>query len=201
MMQVRRSAPRLGGLLGCILSLGACGATRHTFVAPNYDERAADAIKRIAVLGCAPQGPAGLAEVTAAVGADLVKLRKNYLVQKVGVAHQHWAEACADTACEGVLLVRTLAQTGDAQIQSLKLATALLRCRDGALLWRSESAAQSRSDDAKLVDLVATYTSDLGVAASTFAAPAFVVLQGMIEAMPDPTLSDPEIAEKLDQAQ
>ena len=178
-------------------ALCACSTTRHQFFSPTYDAAGPAAIKKVAVVGWAPHEHRGLAEVLGAVGTDLVKLRKNYLVTATSTAQIHWAEACGSQA-DGILYIRALHSQSLGHKQHLTLSLEMLRCRDGALLWRAEGSGTQASDDAKLCELVANYTSQLGPAGSSFAAPAFVILQDLVEALPNPVLSSDEVAEKLE---
>jgi probable lipoprotein (TIGR04455 family) len=154
-------------------------------------------VKRLVVAGWAHPAQPGLAEVLATVGTDMVKLRKNYLVYEPAVIKLQWAEACRDHV-EGVLLVRSLVCQGDNQTVALRLVAELLRCSNGDLLWRGEAKGTRSAHDANLVEATSHYTSVLGSAAALYTAPAFGLLQDLVAAMPDPTLDDAEVAEKIE---
>ena len=80
----------------------------------------------------------------------------------------------------------------------MNVAASLFDCKTGALVWhaRGETSAESRDPD--LANLVKTYKNRLGPEAETWAAPAFVLLQDLFETLPEPTLSDKDLEEKIE---
>jgi probable lipoprotein (TIGR04455 family) len=190
-------------LVVALAALGqACSSVTAVYQQPGYSAQGPAPIKRIVVAGwgptdAAPGEAAGLGEVLAHVAADLIKLRKNYLVYDTRVLKQHWAEGCADKV-EGVLLVRPLEAVPAGGQVRMRLAMELLRCSDGALAWRAEAADRSAEKDADLAQLTATYVQQVGEAATRYAAPAFVVLQALVRELPDPTLTDDDVTEKIE---
>jgi probable lipoprotein (TIGR04455 family) len=203
-------SPLLGGLL-CAASL-SCSSLGAVYLQPGYGRegpagkgpapqgqaaQSAGPVKRLVVAGWAHPAQTGLGEVLAAMGTDMVKLRKNYLVYEPEVIKIQWAEACRDHV-EGVLLVRSLNCRGDNQTVTLHLVAELLRCSNGDLLWRGEAKGTHSAHDANLVEATSHYTSVLGSAAALYTAPAFGLLQDLVAAMPEPTLDDAEVAEKIE---
>lgn len=197
-----RFAAKPSRALAVLLALGcaaACSSVRATYRQAGYDARAKDAIKRVAVVGWAPQNEADLGPVLAHVAADLIKLRKNYLVTGASAGYAgRWSMACAD-GVQGVAMVRALevARAGGGRVQ-MTLALELLRCSDGALLFREEASGSRSFDDAHLRGLTQNYTALLGEDARHFAAPSFGLLQPMVAALPDPVLDDAEVEEKIE---
>ncbi|HET6343741.1 MAG TPA: MXAN_6521/LA_1396 family lipoprotein [Myxococcota bacterium] len=195
--------PRPSPLLLAIAALGpACSSVTAVYQQPGYSAQGPQPIKRIVVAGWGPastgsEGAAGLGDVLAHVAADLIKLRKNYLVYDSRLIKQHWAEGCTDKV-EGVLLVRPLEATPAAGQLRIHLAMELLRCSDGALTWRAEACDKSAEADADLAQLTATYVQQVGEAATRYAAPAFVVLQALVRELPDPSLTEEDINEKIE---
>lgn len=177
-------------------ALAGCSTLGSTYVAPGYKSTSADAVKRITIGAWAPTEQAGAAPVIARVAADFVKLRKNYLVPEA-VALRGWEEGCKEGR-DGVLTVRvTKSELKDREVD-LHLVTELYRCADGALLWRAEGCGEAKSNDESLKQMVENYTREVGPDAERFAAPAFVVLQDMLNAMPDVVLTDAEVEEKIE---
>ncbi len=178
------------------LALVGCSSLGTTYVAPGYLSTSADAVKRITVGAWAPADQAGAAPVIARIAADFVKLRKNYIVPE-SLALKGWEEGCKDNR-EGVLAVRVLKSAIENQDVELTVAVELFRCRDGALLWRAEGKGDGKSNDESLKEMVSNYARDVDPAAAQFAAPAFVVLQDVLNALPDVVLSDAEVEEKIE---
>ena len=178
------------------LLLVSCSSVHAVYQQPGYDGHHNDAIKRIAVVGWASPAYPNLNEVLSRVTTDLIKLRKNYLVHSSGATPRSWTEMCAKL--DGVLMVRALnVQAADGSI-NLTLAAELFRCTDGALAWRAEGEKRNRSRDEDLTNLTGSYHADLGAAADTYAAPAFALIQQLIESLPDPVLNDEDVTEKIE---
>ena len=179
-----------------LLGVCACSAVQSVYQKPGYDVGGAEAVKRIAVGSWAPSDHAGLADILTVVTADLVKLRKNYLVYESVAIKQSWAELCGER--QGVLLVRAL----DAQVTGksvrLDLVLELYRCQDGALLWRAAGQATNDADDPDLVQLSESYSRQVGGPATQYAAPAFALLQQLIAELPNPTLTGADVDEKIE---
>lgn len=196
----QKPAGRLRALaLSLLCATGACSAVRHTYRQAGYDALGKNAIKRVAVVGWAPQAEADLGPVLAHVAADLIKLRKNYLVTGASSGYAgRWSLAC-DNGVQGVAMVRALEveRTGSGKV-TMTLALELLRCSDGALLFRNEARGKRAFDDAHLRSLTQNYTALLGEDARQFAAPSFGLLQPMVASLPDPVLDDAEVEEKIE---
>lgn len=190
-------AHRLAWALGWA-SLSGCGTLSAVYVQPAYTAAAPDAITHLRVAAWAPAHAEDLAPMMAAVAADLVKLRKNYLVVAAGPGPGALGDPCSPQV-QGVLWFRALEVTAPAAGKvGLRAALELYRCRDGALLYRAEGYRATRSQDASLADLVATYKQQLQGRGAAWAAPAFSLAQALVEPLPDPTLSDAQIEEKIE---
>lgn len=179
-----------------LLVTTGCSTLGHSYAAPGYSSTAADAVKRITVSAWAPEGQAGAAPVMARIAADFVKLRKNYIVPE-SQASKGWEDGCKENR-DGVLNVRMLDSKIEKEEVELTVAVELFRCKDGALLWRAEGRGDGKSTDENLKEMVANYARDVDPAATQFAAPAFVVLQDVLNAMPDVVLNDAEVEEKIE---
>lgn len=173
----------------------ACSNVGHVYHAPGYQPLDATAVKRIVVGAWAPKAEA--APVIARVAADFVRLRKNYLVvESVGFT-RGWEESCKENV-QGVLAVRALESKQEKNEVTLRVATELYRCQDGALLWRAEADGEADADDENLKATVENYANTFGDVAKTYAAPAFVVLQDVLNALPNVTLTSAEEDEKIE---
>lgn len=185
-------------LAALVLSSNACSHLSSQYVMPGYGAGDSQAIKHITIAAWAPDNAPQLAMVLAQVAQDLIKLRKNYLVHGAGPWILGAEPGCAE-GVDGVVLLRVM----DAQMkapQDVKLhgALSLLRCRDGAEIFRSEGHVTTAINDKSLADLTATYKAQLGDAASRWAAPAFALVQALADPLPDPHLTDHDIEEKIE---
>ncbi len=192
------------GLLSLLVALLCthCSAVQGRYVQPGYPPVGGDrgeqaVVKRISVAAWADAKDTGLADVLTAVGGDLIKLRKNYLVYPPMAIKQSWAEGC-QAHVTGVILIRVLGLEVNDQEVAMRLAMELYRCDGGALLWRAETAGRRRSSDEHLNALTSSYTSTLGTSAALYAAPAFSLLQDLVAALPEPELDEADILEKIE---
>lgn len=211
-VRIRRRTYALGLVL-LTGQLAACSAARCQYKDPLLmGPRASEASlpKRLAIAGWS-QGARSdgqksaaqakdplVGDVLARVAADFIKLRRNYLVYDTVAVHRSFAEACQGKV-EGVLLVRALeAGMPDRGEVHLNLSAELYRCGDGALVWRVEGAARSQSQVADLAQLTDNYVSALGEPSRPYVAPAFSLLQDLFGELPDVTLSNDEVEEKIE---
>lgn len=136
--------------------------------------------------------------VLAHVGADFVKMRRNFLVYRTDTISRHWAEACQKPV-EGVLLIRALsARTQTSDRLALEVAAELYECAQGALLWRLEGQTTTTTHDAHLSHLTQNYAETLGKNQAGWIAPSFSLLQDLLEQLPNVVLSDTEIDERIE---
>lgn len=194
-------------MLCSVLQLTACASGRCHWQRQTALSSAQKALpKRLAIVGWPQQGAILQTEfsatqvglVLAHVGADFVKMRRNYLIYRTETIARHWAEAC-EKPVEGVLLIRALnARAKTTDHLALEVAAELYDCAEGALLWRIEGQTNSATQDAHLTQLIQNYTETLGKHQETWIAPSFSLLQGLLEQLPNVTLSDAEIDERIE---
>lgn len=98
---------------------------------------------------------------------------------------------------EGVLSVRAYDVTLGTEIK-LHLVAELHSCQTGALLWRTDGSEGNPTADEDLVELTKSYVANLGEEVNSYAAPAFLVLRDMLDALPDVVLTDDEVMEKIE---
>jgi probable lipoprotein (TIGR04455 family) len=174
-------------------------AVDSSYLLRGYPGHDAAAVKRIAVAAWAPADHHEIGALAADIATDFVKLRKNYLVHEPIVVQRDFGEACSP-GLEGVLAIRVLeVALADAdRVVTTRIEASLYRCADGALLWRTTGALTAASNDQSLQSLAAAYGERAGAAAARFAAPLFALLQQLLVPLPDPVLTDEEIAEKIE---
>jgi hypothetical protein len=99
---------------------------------------------------------------------------------------------------QGVLAIRALSAEVVAGEAMLELVAELYDCATGALLWRVVGSQGNESANEDLAALTKSYIDNLGDAVKPYAAPAFLVLRDMLDLLPDVTLKDAEVMEKIE---
>jgi len=188
-----------------LLASACAGPLGATYLAPGYLPTAPEAVKHVMVVAWAAPSEAPLADMLAVLGADVIKLRRDYLVYGSAPVIQNPLEKCKerlapenDATMQGVLALRLLENTALQNDVTLALALELYRCADGALLWRGEAKTTTASNDPNLVETVKGYQGRFGTAAEATAAPAFIAIKALVEALPNPVLSDDEVGVKIE---
>ena len=179
-----------------IATTTACSAVQTSWVRPGYAPAETAAVKRIAVVAWAEPTDTALAKALGQIAADRIKLKLDYLVVHSGVMARGWSDACAEL--EGVLSIRALAMTKLDGNLDLDLVAELHDCRNGALIWRTRGSDATGSADDDLARMTETYVSSLGAGVEPYIAPVFLMLRDMLASLPNPTLSDEEILEKIE---
>jgi len=204
-----RSAARIPLLLLLLVPLlaSACGSPlKLAYGLRGYGPSGPDTIKHVALLAWAPTDTPKLAELLARETADVLRLRRNYLVHAVAPMRQSWAEACRIEATasgpalelQGVIAVRLLDAVMSEGKVAMTLSMELYRCADGALVSRSEAKEASDPAEADLQLLVSGYVAEFGALAEQHAAAAFILIKTLVDALPNPVLTDDEIEQKIE---
>ena len=185
-----------------------CGSVSHIYKKADYQAWSATSLKRIAVGSWASEADTPLDQVLLHVTTDLVKLRTHYLVYNAQVAPLGFAALCSktegDKKPEAVLLVRALRSSYEADEDpkaskvNLELSLELYRCQDGALIWRATADDEDKIDNHDLAQLTDIYTQSLGPLATRWSSMAFSLLQRLVAALPNPSLNDEDILEKIE---
>ncbi len=182
----------------CLLTTAAvsCSAVREAYRLDGYMPTGIGAVKHITVRAWSPNESPALGATLSLMTARMTNQYTNYLVHSQGPLSKGWSEACA--GMQGVLVVRTLlVATGPAET-TLDLSLELFRCADGALLWRTAGSGSYDPADEDLKNLTSAYINDVGEEARPYAAPAFVLIKDLIEALPNPPpLTDEEIDQRI----
>lgn len=175
-----------------------CSHLSAQYVMPGYGAQGPQVIKHVTLAAWAPQNAPGLAPVVAQVAVDMIKLRKNYLVHDVVPWSLQETAGCSE-GIEGILLLRVLdSHTEPPEDTTLHGSLTLLRCSDGAQVFRSEGQLTTAVHDKSLADLRGSYLRQLGEPGGRWAAPAFALVQALAEPLPDPHLSEQDIEAKIE---
>ncbi len=172
-----------------------CTSVRHRFMADGYTKDPGQMIKRIVIISEPPPQNEALAGLLNAMTRDLIKTNRNYLVYGTLSTEQEVAEACKKL--DGVLKIRVDRAEVVGEHIDLEITGELRRCPD-AVIWSATARASGKSQTRSLKNLVQDYVEEYGSQAEVYAAPAFNIIEDIIEAMPDPELTEDELTEKID---
>jgi probable lipoprotein (TIGR04455 family) len=153
-------------------------------------------VKRIVIISEPSPQNKDLAGLISAMARDLIKTNRNYLVYGVLSTEREVAEACKTR--DGVLKMGVgWVDVAGGHID-LEITGELRRCSDNATVWSATARASGKSRNRSLKNLVQNYVEEYGKEAEVYAAPAFNILEDIVEAMPNPELTEDELMEKID---
>jgi len=188
-------------LVACIvISLAlvsfACTSVRHRFIVEGYTKNPGQMIKRIVIISESSPQNKDLAGLISAMTRDLIKTNRNYLVYGTLSTEREVAEACKIR--DGVLKMRVDRADVVGEHINLEITGELRRCSDHSVVWSATARASGKSQDRSLKNLVQNYVEEHGKQAEIYAAPAFNIIEDIVEAMPNPGLTEDELMEKID---
>ena len=174
----------------------ACASVHRRFIVEGYQKNPGQMIKRIVIISKPPHQNRSLAGLISAMTRDLIRTNRNYLVYGIVSTEREVAEACKSR--DGVL--KMLVERADAigGHIDLEITGELLRCSDKSVVWSATARASGKSRNRSLKNLVQNYVEEYGNQAEVYAAPAFNVIEDIVEAMPYPELTEDELMEKID---
>jgi probable lipoprotein (TIGR04455 family) len=153
-------------------------------------------IKRIVIISRPPPQNSDLAGLISAMTRDLIKTNRNYLVYGTVSTEREVADACK--TCDGVLTISVGRANAVGERIDLEITGELCRCSDKSVVWSATARASGKSRNRSLKNLVQHYVEKEGPQAEKYAAPAFNILGDIVEAMPNPELTEDELIEKID---
>jgi probable lipoprotein (TIGR04455 family) len=188
-------------LIGCaVLSMMlvsfACTSVRHRFVVEGYQKNPGQMVKRIVMVSDPFPQNRDLAELIGAMTRDLIKTSKNYLVYGTASTEREVAEACK--TLDGVLKISVNRADAAGGRIDFEITGELRRCSDKSAVWNATARASGNSRNRSLKNLVQNYVEKYGDLAEVYAAPAYNILQDLVETMPNPELTEDELMEKID---
>jgi probable lipoprotein (TIGR04455 family) len=188
-------------LVGCVvismvLSSFACTSVRQRFVVEGYQKNPGRMIKRIVIMSDPFPQNRDLAGLISAMTRDLIKANRNYLVYGTASTEREVAEACK--TLDGVLRMSVGRADAAGGRIDLEITGELRRCSDNSAVWNATGRASGKSRSRSLQNLVQNYVEKYGDLAEVLAAPAYNILQDIVETMPNPELTEDELMEKID---
>ncbi|MEL7304186.1 MAG: MXAN_6521/LA_1396 family lipoprotein [Myxococcota bacterium] len=197
-----------GTFVGVLMVLAAvgCSSLDARYLKAGYDSTAAGAVKHITVVSVAPD--VELARLLGRIASERVKLKMNYLVYDEQIAVPGWSSGCTlddenaeqdeDREIDGVLALQVLEDiTADNEVE-FTIEGRLMRCRDGALLWRAQVTDSASSNDDDLESFAESFRDEFPAQAPRAAIPLLVSLIDLLEALPDVVLNEDEEIMKIE---
>ena len=174
----------------------ACTSVHRRFIVEGYQKNPGQMIKRIVLISEPFAQNQDLTRLVSAMTRDLIRTNRNYLVYGILSTEQEVAEACK--TCDGILKMSVGRADAVGEYIDLEITGELRRCSDKSVVWSATARASGKSRNRSLENLVQNYTEKHGHQAEVYAAPAFNVIEDLVEAMPNPDLTEDELMEKID---
>jgi probable lipoprotein (TIGR04455 family) len=174
----------------------ACSSVRRRFVVEGYTRDPGQMIKRIVIISQASPQNKELTGLVSAMIRDVIKTNRNYLVYGILSTGRNVAEACKSR--DGVLEMRVDRADAVGERVDLEITGELRRCSDNSVVWRATARSSGKSRNRSLENLIRSYVEEHGKQAEVYAAPAFNIIEDIVEAMPNPVLTEDELLEKID---
>jgi len=183
-------------LISIMLLSFACTSVHLRFIADGYKKDPGRMIKRIVIISKSPPQNGDLAGLISAMTCDLIKTNRNYLVYGTVSTEREVADACKTR--DGVLRMSVVKADAVGERINLEITGELCRCSDRSVVWSATARASGKSRNRSLKNLIQCYVEGHGDQAEKYAAPAFNILGDIVEAMPNPELTEDELIEKID---
>ena len=174
----------------------ACTSVHRRFMAEGYKKNPEQMIKRIVMISEPFPQNQDLTRLVSAMTRDLIRTNRNYLVYGILSTEQEVAEACK--TCDGILKMSVGRADAVGEYIDLEITGELRRCSDKSVVWSATARASGKSRNRSLENLVQNYIEKHGNQAEIYAAPAFNVIDDLVEAMPNPDLTEDELMEKIE---
>ena len=188
-------------LIACtVISLAllsfACTSVRRQYILKDYTKNPGQMVKRIVIISKPSPQEKDLAGLVSAMTRDLIKTNRNYLVYGTLSTEREVAEACKTR--DGVLKMWVDRADAVGEHIDLEITGELRRCSDNAVVWSATARNSGKSRNRSLKNLVQSYVQEYGNQAEVYAAPAFNIIEDLVETMPNPELTEDELMEKID---
>ena len=183
-------------LMSTALLFLACTSVRHWFLVEGYTKNPGLMIKRIVIISDVSPQNRELTGLLNAMTRDVIKTNRNYLVYGLLSTEDDVVEAC--NVREGVLKMRVNKADAAGERVEIEMTGELRRCSDHSLVWSASARSSGKSRNRALENLIRSYVEEYGKQAEIFAAPAFNVIEDIVETMPNPVLTEEELIEKVE---
>ena len=188
-------------LFGTVALLSSsCALVKGTAVRDDWASTDAPRVKRLAIVVYpTPQNLTAAGEAVARIARRYVNQKRDFLAKREVTEPDAPALSvvCAgDDAIEGVLFLRpTFTPKGSGF--EVEVHGALARCSDGREAWSGLAAGSFPSHDAGLKEVTQVYVQEFGAPVEPYIAPALNILRPLLDTLPQPTLNETDVEEKL----
>jgi len=196
-MSMKKSKPVLSAMIAAaVMLLAGCSTVNSSYLMKGYPDDPEKMVKRVRVVISVPDDKRNMAPLLENIAMDMLSLRTNYLIYGSAIAGKGYRESCSDI--EGVILFTvTEYSVKKDNTAHIKMGCRLYRCTTGDTLWSAEGSARKSTDDPDLRAMTGIFREKYPETAPLFAAPLFIMVQDMVDIIPDPELSDEEIDLKI----
>lgn len=183
-------------LVLALLSASSCAVVKSHRVAEAW---APGPVKRLLVMTQPVPGQSMKAgELFSLVARRYVNQKRNFIVKENRAQSEAFEPKAACTeGLEGVLWLSPRLSPKGAGVEGT-LEARLVRCQDAQLLWEAQAGGSFSSTDEKLAEVTQQYVSELGEEVADWVAPAFNLLRPTLDTLPNPSLTDEEVGEKIE---
>ncbi len=189
---------------GLALSFFAMGCTvTHTYLKDGYKKNEKQWLKRVALAidASAPPGSLDVSRLYLDMAAHEVSLHGEYLITRIrrAISLSELPAYCkAHSDLDGVIIHRFTDLEGDQETFHLTVQASLLDCRRESLVWEARGGKSFDREDSDLSRMIASYRSRYGGIADQFAAPFYGIIRKLYDSLPDPTLVDEDLQNKVE---
>lgn len=180
--------------------LCGCSIVKTAHVRDDWAQTDKSTVKRLAVVvQPLPDGKQKVGETFARIARRYVNQKRDFLVKKEVSQPDALSlkEVCAsEDPIEGVLILKPNLQRA-AEGFEIELSGALARCSDGREAWTGLAAGSFPSKDTGLVEVTGIYVQEFGAEVEPYVPPALNLLRPLLDTLPQPTLTEADVEEKL----
>lgn len=178
------------------LFLFGCSSTKNIYFNEKYKSSPKSLVKKISIVVKSRDADTKLASLVAKVSSDVIKLNRNYLVYSYLGSNDDWSKLCEKR--EGIIYFEIeKASYGNGKAY-MKIYSAVQKCAGKELVWSAVAELERDSLDKNLENMRKTYSEKYGDCSEKFTAVVFPLIQDIVDAMPQPILSDEEIMKKIE---
>lgn len=180
--------------------LAGCSVVKSAKVSDDWAARRAQHLKRLeVVVAPLPAGNQRAGEAMARIARRYVNQKREFLVKaELATAHLDAPRALCggDEHIEGLLILEPDFQPKGEGFEATMRAK-LLACDDFTTGWNASAAGSFPSKDERLVEVTQVYEQEFGPEVQPFIPPFFNLLRPVLDTLPQPTLDEQDIEEKL----
>lgn len=202
---------RGAALLAAMIAVSGCATVRSSRIAPDYAQVDQHRTKRLVVVTAPNPGEAEkLGELWSLLARRYTNQHRDFLVKEnrpapegvtaAAIARFEPQSLCAE-GLEGVLWLRPTEWKDEGENLRASLVARLVGCPDGHEVWSAEAGGSWKKQDAQLEAFTAEYVDELGEDVAPYVAPSFRLLKATLDTLPNPTLTDEDIDEKIELGQ